>query len=177
MGRAGEVRQMTNEERLDYFLAEVARGTVKEFLEAPEASLRLGVLAAIVVNQLVEFIYEAQAGSLHPKESMDNFRRRLAKDHCPDLPLLRKVAEATKHPRLDRERHGSEIFGIEAVRSQHPQICGRDGNPITSRGGEPLEGRLAVSVTTQSGARPLTAIVTDCFAALERLIASPKPVL
>ncbi len=164
---------MTNGERLDYFLAEVARGTVKEFLEAPEASMRRGVLAAIVVNQLVEFIHEGRP-DFHPDEKLSAFRERLAKDY-PNLRLLRDVAEATKHPRLDREKPQPEIPGIEAIRSRHPQICGRDKDPITLRGGEPLLGRLTILVDTQSGPRPLTEIVVTCFTALEGLIATRGP--
>ena len=179
---------MTFEERLDYFLNKVARGTVQEFLDAlepspePEASsepgarlLRLGVLAAIVVNQLVEFIHKERPDLLKAwNEGKDAFFERLAKECCPELPLLRDVADATKHPRLFRQ---DQIPGIEAVRLGNPQICGRDKAPITSRDDEPLRGRpLTVLVDTQSGEKPLADIVRECWTKLEEMVATPRPV-
>lgn len=179
---------MTYEERLYYFLAAVARGTVKEFLDAlepspePETSsehgarlLRLGVLAAIVVNQLVEFIHCGRPDLLdYPEEKAPDFRKRLAQDYCSDLALLRNVAEATKHPEL---KWTQRIPGIEAIRSGNPQICGRDGTSAISRDGEPVRERsLTVLIDTQSRERLLADIVNTCFAALEKLIATPRPV-
>lgn len=179
---------MSPEGRLNYFLTEVARGTVQEFMEAP-ADLRRGVLAAIVVNQLVEFIHEGRPDLLvlheriaphdkrHAKgEKLKAFRKRLAdKDRCPDLPLLRDVADATKHPTLGRVDPKPEIPGIEAVRPQHPTICGRDGEPTLDRSGDPSLGRLAVLVDAPSGQKLLAKVVQDCMNALEAMIATAPP--
>jgi hypothetical protein len=167
---------MTSEERLDYFLAEVARGTVREFLDAPVLDLRRGVLAAIVVNQLVEFIHDGRPDLRdHPTEKASAFRARLVGSY-PDLSLLRDVADATKHPVLDRKKPVPGIPGIESVRTPDPQVFDRNGEPIFTRSGEPLFARAAVVVHAQDGRRHLIDIVMGCFAMLEEMIARPQPV-
>ncbi|RYI12600.1 MAG: hypothetical protein EON48_13050 [Acetobacteraceae bacterium] len=160
---------MTHEERLAYFLDEVARGTVKEFLEAPAVDLRRGVLAAIVVNQLVEFIHEGRPDlRSHPAEKLSDFRKRLSEKY-PSLSLLRDVAEATKHPRLNRRP--ISITGIEAIRSPDTRILTRSGDPILLRDGSPLHARPIVVVDTLDGPKHLREIVVTCFAELEKMIA------
>ena len=164
----------------------MARGTVQEFLDADalrpssEAEgrlVRLGVLAAIVVNQLVEFIYKARCDLRRPmNEPWGAFRERLAKECCRDLPLLEAVAVAAKHPHLV-PRHQIHLSGIEAVRPGHPQVLGRDGDPVQGRDGDPVrERRLAVVVDTQNGEKELVDIMRECWPALEKLIAAPRPV-
>ncbi len=75
--------------------------TINEFIETPY-SLRRGLLAAIVLNHVVDHI--AQQGFLSEKrpkmdERIDYVRKRLLQQ-CPEFQLIHDVANVTKHAKL-----------------------------------------------------------------------------
>jgi hypothetical protein len=169
-----------NSERLGYFLTEVARGTVDEFLDVHRSDLRRGILAAIVVNQLVDFIHKGRLDlRSHREEGKKEFRGRLARDCCGDLLLLQQVADATKHPVLWKPKQDDpprEISGIENVRSEHPALLTEDGGFLLAEdSGRILLEQPDVLVDTQGGQRLLADVVKVCMDKLVEMIAAPPP--
>lgn len=116
--------------------------------------IRHGMLAALSVSSLADHIAVAvseRSGllSLHPLGAtlpkkarreyfgeLAAFRGGLA-NRCSDFALVRDVADATKHGRLDRD--DAQIRDVSGVQRHVEPITGRDGCPILLGDGSPLE--------------------------------------
>jgi hypothetical protein len=136
----------------DWFLDEVVQPTLDDFLLHRDC-IRRGMLAALAVNSLADHIAVArseQSGllSLHPRgatlpkkgrkgvrEELTAFRRDLA-DRCGDFALVRDVADATKHARLDRD--DAQVRDVSGVQHHVEVLVDRAGRPIVTCGGGPL---------------------------------------
>ena len=153
-----------------WFHDEVVQPTLDDFFHHRDC-IRRGMLAALAVNSLADHI--AVAGSersgllsLHPpgvplpkgerpkaRSELDAFRRGLAR-RCRDFALVRDVADATKHARLDRD--DAQIKDVSGVQRLVEPIMSRDGCPILLRDGSPLE-TGGVVVALPDGSRHLLA--------------------
>ena len=114
----------------EWFLAEIVQPTVDEFLRSPDPDrVRRAMLAALTVSSLADHIGVAQR-SRSPRE----FRDELAEE-CPAFALVRDVADATKHVRLDggdaRLTHASGV---------QPEARARLGGEVTPRVAVPQDG-------------------------------------
>ncbi len=164
----------------NWFLDEIVQPTLDDFFLHRDC-VRRGMLATLAVSSLADHIAVAiseRSGvlSLHPagatlpkkarRELFDElaaFRGDLA-DRCRDFALVRDVADATKHARLDRD--DARIRDVSGVQRHVEAIVGRDGCPILTRDGSPLE-TGGVAVVLPDGSRhPLATLLVGAAAFL-----------
>jgi hypothetical protein len=145
----------------DWFLNTVVRPTVDDFLLHRDC-VRRGVLAALAISSLADHIavvVSERSGvlGLHPagatlpkkegkkvRDEIAAFRGGLAQ-RCYDFALVRDVADATKHARLDRD--DAQIRDVSGVQRHVEPITDRDGCPILLRDGStPMTGGVVVAL-------------------------------
>ncbi len=164
----------TNSRSPDWFFDEVVQPTLDDFFLHRDC-VRRGMLAALAVSSLADHIAVAESErsgllSLHspgaplPKgqrkkvfAELGDFRGGLA-GRCGDFALVRDVADATKHARLDRD--DARIKDVSGVRRNVEVVVGRDGRPIVTRDGSPLA-TGGVVVALPDGSRHLLAKLLD----------------
>ena len=137
--------------------------------------IRRGMLDALAVSSLADHIAVAESersgslslhpsGALLPKKENKKVRDKLAAfcGRCADLrgdfALVRDVADATKHARLDRD--DAQIRDVSGVQRHVEPITGRDGCPILLRDGSTLM-TGGVVVVLPDGSRHLLAKLLD----------------
>lgn len=154
----------------DWFFNEIVQPTLDDFFQHREC-VRRGMLAALAVSSLVDHIAVARSersgvlrqhatGIALPKRARGEFFDGLVAfrsdvaNQCGDFALVRDVADATKHARLDRD--DAQIRDVSGVQRHVEPITGRDGCPILLRDGSPLE-TGGVVVALPDGSRHLLA--------------------
>lgn len=151
-----------------WFLAEIVRPTVEEF-DANWASVRHGMLAALVVSSLADHICVAQCppdiNDAALRDALGGFRKALRKDNIA-FALVQDVADATKHKRIDRK--GAHLKDVSGVRLEVVPVMTRGGDVIMTRAGQTLETHEQVEVVADDGRRwPLRDLILDALALLE----------
>ncbi len=164
----------------DWFLDEIVQPTLDGFF-LHRGCVRRGMLAALAVSSLADHIAVAlseKSGvlSLHPpgatlpkkarREYFDElaaFRGDLA-DRCRDFALVRDVADATKHARLDRD--DARIRDVSGVQRHVEPITDRDGCPILLRDGSTLMTGGVVVALPDGSRHPLAKLLDGAIASL-----------
>lgn len=145
---------------VDEFMDDIVAPTIKEYME-DMGSVRRGKLAAIVLTSLGDYFVHfrfrfcnvaVQNAKRREKVSthLDDWSAR-----CRDFGLVRDIADATKHVRLNRETASlKDVTGIQ----RNPMIYIK-GNKMfrASAEGEPLKvyGKYSIVVTLPDGTRHL----------------------
>ena len=166
----------------DWFLDEVVQPTVDDFLLHRDC-IRRGMLAALAVNSLADHIAVSRSerfgllrlhprGAALPKKGRNEVREELAAarcdlaDRCGDFALVRDVADATKHARLDRD--DAQVSDLSGVRHQIEVLVDRGGRPIATRGGSPLAISGVVVVLPDGSRHSLAKLLNGAIESLRK---------
>lgn len=98
-------------DRAEWFLAEIVRPTVNEFMAA-QGDLRRGLLSAIVLSHAADHVFHARPTLRRTFKDERAYREALAA-RSEGFALIRDVADAAKHAKLSRR--SSSIPGADAV--------------------------------------------------------------
>ena len=99
------------------FFLMIVQPTVLEFLESP-GDIRKSYLSAIVLNHLVDYwvLENTESSERYRTSSEINQAREHLSSICPDVDLIRDVADTSKHAELrndDRAPHSSTQIKVD----------------------------------------------------------------
>lgn len=165
----------------DGFMDAVTVPTVKEFLE-DLGSIRRGMLAALTVSSLADHLFHARPGVRGVTAEIGKLREDWAK-RCSGFGLVRDVADAAKHAKL--ERKSAKLKDASGIQRTDMLLADGDGTLILFPIGDepdaaPLIADVEVTISLPDGNRHL---LSDCLkeatlflqAQMGRLPAWPPP--
>lgn len=131
----------------DWFLAVIVNPTVEEFRKAP-GSIRRGMLAALAVSHLADYVVAKALGESSTRTAFDKKLKALTTENC-DLSRVRDIADVSKHARLIPPR---TVDNVSAIRHAIEPLEDREGRRTLDRSGEQIDlyGEVAVEFDDRS---------------------------